>query len=235
MSKLQLSSNNSDSTLTLFTCTDIPFNNLLEQVEVATFVYPNTWKCWTKGAFWLSTRQISEEWNLNNMRIRHILIWKCYILSIWAGSCRIDINIFKSVATVHHDDCDTFVFSQNNMETVQNRPIVSSAGSIIILINEPSASVVTSYEIKTNNCSQSRTQTNDSFSFLHVNELRHTDVFSGASSDFCVFVLLDLVSRIRLINRVWCRFLCHLDDFWASLSCFLSFDGRAGARCSEAV
>lgn len=110
MSKLQLSSNNSDSTLTLFTCTDIPFNNLLEQVEVATFVYPNTWKCWTKGAFWLSTRQISEEWNLNNMRIRHILIWKCYILSIWAGSCRIDINIFKSVATVHHDDCDTFCF-----------------------------------------------------------------------------------------------------------------------------
>lgn len=86
------------------------FNNLLEQVEVATFVYPNTWKCWTKGAFWLSTRQISEEWNLNNIRIRHILIWKCYILSIWAGSCRIDINIFKSVATVHHDDCDTFCF-----------------------------------------------------------------------------------------------------------------------------
>lgn len=127
------------------------------------------------------------------------------------------------------------LMSQNNMQTVLNRPIVSSAGSIIILINEPSASVVTSYEIKTNNCSQSRTQTNDSFSFLHVNELRHTDVFSGASSDFCVFVLLDLVSRIRLINRVWCRFLCHLDDFWASLSCFLSFDGRAGARCSEAV
>lgn len=41
-------------------------------------------------------------------------------------------------------------------ETVLNRPIVSSAGSIIILINEPSASVVTSYEIKTNNCSQLR-------------------------------------------------------------------------------
>lgn len=107
------------------------FNNLLEQVEVATFVYPNTWKCWTKGAFWLSTRQISEEWNLNNMRIRHILIRKCYILSIWAGSCRIETfsnqSLQSIMTTVTH-----FVFSQNNMETVQNRPIVSSAGSIII-------------------------------------------------------------------------------------------------------
>lgn len=129
------------------------------------------------------------------------------------------------------------LMSQNNMQTVLNRPIVSSAGSIIILINEPSASVVTSYEIKTNNCSQSRKR-----GMIHSASCMWTSSDTQTSfqerllisaSSFCWTSLAE--SDSLTASDVGFFVTSMTSERLSPAFCLLMADVPAGARCSEAV